>query len=211
VGVFAQVENATFAAGSGIARVDSRNQLQLTLRDGVAVKRDGARVGERTAYRVLTLTIPRQGTGPADPVSNGLDERDMTQLMRLVHAAPTLVERNAARAAIHARIGVAAFTAMLPFFGFILGTPPLRASSAFGIFAGLVLVAAFVRASAGIEDSLASVSLAANGLILLVFAGAAILLFRLHRLCGRGFVDRFADRALLRLTPQPKTRRTRAQ
>ncbi|NNM77728.1 YjgP/YjgQ family permease [Sphingomonas sp. ID1715] len=210
-GVFAQVDNAIIVAQSGSAGVDRQDQLLLTLRDGVVLKRKGVDERERTAFRVLSLAIPRRGARAADPVANVLDQRDLIQLMHLVRAAPMAGERSAAKAAIHGRLAMGAFTILLPFLGFVLGTPPLRESSAFGIFAGLILIAGYVRASAGIEGSLAAVSLAANGLILSGFAAATVLLFRLHSRMGRGFIDRFAGRLLARMTRRLNTRRQKAE
>ena len=61
-------------------------------------------------------------------------------LWRAASHAPTEPERAAARAAFGSRFVSAAFIALVPLFGFALGVPPKRSTSALGVFLSIVML-----------------------------------------------------------------------
>lgn len=84
---------------------------------------------------------------------------------------PAVTDRDAARAALMARIESAVFLLLLPWLGMILGAPPLRRHGAAGLLVGIALIVVHGQAAGAIEDNLARVAVPAAIVHLLAWIG----------------------------------------
>src|SRR3546814_615319 len=93
---------------------------------------------------------------------------------------------RAARAGLGNRIATAAFAVLIPLFGFALGVPPKRSTSAIGLGLGILLIVGFVQAMGAIEDAAHPFAPLLQLLILSAFALAALAMLRMHLIRGPG-------------------------
>jgi lipopolysaccharide export system permease protein len=110
-------------------------------------------------------------------------------LIRAAVSERTGAGRNAARAALGGRFVTAAFIILIPFFGFALGVPPKRSTSALGLGAGILLIVGFVQAVVAIEDSANALAPLFQLMIVFGLALAALALFRYQRSQGPGAIE----------------------
>src|SRR3546814_12144513 len=92
---------------------------------------------------------------------------------------------RAARAGLGNRIATAAFAVLIPLFGFALGVPPKRSTSAIGLGLGILLIVGFVQAMGAIEDAAHPFAPLLQLLILSAFALASLAMLRSHLIRGQ--------------------------
>ncbi len=189
-GLFLRNPDLTVAARAGRVINGGRDGVLLRLSDGhIVVTRSGARP-EIASFRALAMPVqllaPKRVRGTA---RHRNDRLMLGDLIRAAVSGRTGAERNAARAALGGRFVTAAFIILIPFFGFALGVPPKRSTSALGLGAGILLIVGFVQAVVAIEDSAHALAPLFQLMIVFGFALAALALFRFQRSQGPGAIE----------------------
>lgn len=189
-GLFLRNRNLAIAARNGRIINGGRDGVLLRLADGhVIASKPGGRI-EVASFQ--TMAMPVQLLAPRPVRGTARHRNDRLMLGDLINAAidgRTLGERNSARAAIGGRLVTAAFIILIPFFGFALGIPPKRSTSALGLGCGVLLIVGFVQAIVAIEDSALALALLFQLLILFGFAIVAFMMFRYQRAKGPGAIE----------------------
>lgn len=189
-GLFLRNRNLTVAARDGRVINGGRDGVLLRLADGhVIASKAGGRL-EVAAFK--TMAMPVQLLVPKPVRGTARHRNDRLMLGDLINVAVdgrTSGDRRAARAAIGGRFVTAAFIVLIPFYGFALGIPPKRSTSALGLGCGVLLIVGFVQGIVAIEDSALALAPLIQILILLGFAVAVFILFCFQRTQGPGAID----------------------
>jgi lipopolysaccharide export system permease protein len=189
-GLFLRKPALTVAARNGRVTNGGRDGVLLRLADGhIIITKSGGRL-EVASFR--TMAMPVQLLAPKTVRGTARHRNDRLILGDLIAAAVdgrTGADRNAARAALGGRFASAAFIVLIPFFGFALGIPPKRSTSALGLGAGILLIVAFVQITVAIEDRANALAPLLQLMSFIGFALAALFMFRFQRSQGLGAIE----------------------
>ena len=189
LGLFIKSSGQVLSAARGRIWMAPDGSAQLDLHDGQILFAD--------EQRVLGFSNLRQhiGTAPTAPAVG----RESAMLKQTDIAALWAGGSDSERAAVYGRCLIALLMLALPALANVLGKPPRRSASAFGLLAGLVLLVAALKLvsplTAGKVSNPEVAALAMAGL----GAGVMFCLIKCEQTLGDGFVDQWARIALGRL------------
>ena len=160
------------------------------LRSGAGATRSLACPLDITSFRAMAMPIELVAAKPARTTARHRNDRlVIDDLWNVARHAKSTREREAARAALGGRFVMAAFIALIPLFGFALGVPPKRSTSALGLGCGILLIVGFVQLIVAIEDGAHPLAPLFQLLTLLAFMFAALAMLHVQRVRGPGAIE----------------------
>ncbi|QNO26246.1 LptF/LptG family permease [Sphingopyxis sp. OPL5] len=189
-GLLVQSRSLTVAAREGRVINGGHEGVLLRLFDGhVVATRPSGRL-EATSFQAMAMPIALMAAKPVHVTPRHRNDRLMSgDLWRAAFDARTGSERAAARAALGNRFVTAAFIALVPLFGFALGVPPKRSTSALGLGLGILLIVGFVQTIVAIEDGAHALAPLYQVAVLLGFACLALAMLRAQTNRGPGAIE----------------------
>ncbi|NIJ37516.1 lipopolysaccharide export system permease protein [Sphingopyxis panaciterrae] len=189
-GLFVQNRGLTVAAREAVVINGGQKGVLLQLFDGHVVTTGSSGHPELASFRTMAMPIELVAAKPSRLTPRHRNDRLMLgALWRVAARAPSASERIAARAALGSRLVTAAFVVLIPFFGFTLGIPPKRSTSALGLGVGILLIVGFVQTIVAIEDSAHALAPLLQLAVLFGFGCVASALLRLQSLRGPGTIE----------------------
>ena len=189
-GLFVQSRRLTVAAREGRVINGGHQGVLLRLFDGhVVAARPGGRF-EIWSFQAMAMPMQLIAAKPVRTTARHRNDRlVLGDLLRAASQAQATPGRDAARAALGSRFATAAFIALIPLFGFALGVPPKRSTSALGLGLGILLIVGFVRAIVAVEDDAHATAPLFQLAILLGFAGLAAAMLHVQSRRGPGAIE----------------------
>lgn len=189
-GLLVQSRSLTVAAREGRVINGGHEGVLLRLFDGHVVVTSPSGRLEVTSFQAMAMPIELMAAKPVHMTPRHRNDRLMFgDLWRAASHAPTEPERAAARAAFGSRFVSAAFIALVPLFGFALGVPPKRSTSALGLGLGIMLIVGFVQTIVAIEDGANALAPLFQVAILFGFACVALAMLRAQIRRGPGAIE----------------------
>lgn len=189
-GLLVQSRSLTAAAREGRVINGGHEGVLLRLFDGHVVVTSPSGRLEVTSFQAMAMPIELMAAKPVHMTPRHRNDRLMSgDLWRAASHAPTEPERAAARAAFGSRFVTAAFIALVPLFGFALGVPPKRSTSALGLGLGIMLIVGFVQTIVAIEDGANALAPLFQVAILFGFACVALAMLRAQIRRGPGAIE----------------------
>ena len=189
-GLLVQSRSLTVAAREGRVINGGHEGVLLRLFDGHVVVTSPSGRLEVTSFQAMAMPIELMAAKPVHMTPRHRNDRLMFgDLWRAASHAPTEPERAAARAAFGSRFVTAAFIALVPLFGFALGVPPKRSTSALGLGLGIMLIVGFVQTIVAIEDGANALAPLFQVAILFGFACVALAMLRAQIRRGPGAIE----------------------
>lgn len=189
-GLLVQSRSLTVAAREGRVINGGREGVLLRLFDGHVVATRARGRLEVTSFQAMAMPIELMAAKPVNMTPRHRNDRllfgDLWRAATYVRAG---TERAAARAALGNRFVTAAFIALIPLFGFALGVPPKRSTSALGLGLGILLIVGFVQTIVAIEDAAHPLAPLFQVAILLGFACLALAMLRAQSRRGPGAIE----------------------
>lgn len=189
-GLLVQSRGLTVAAREGRVINGGAEGVLLRLSEGhvVAARRGGR--ADVSSFRTMAMPVQLVAARPHHVTPRHRNDRLMLNaLWRAALEDRGGPERAEARAALGTRFVTAAFIALVPLFGYVLGVPPKRSTSALGLGLGILLIVAFVRAIVAIEDRAMTLAPLFQLAILLGFACLAFAMLRVQSRGGPGTIE----------------------
>lgn len=208
LGLFLKTPEGVFTAQSARASYDARGDLQLLLKDGIAVPVDAPGRASRVAFRTYAMRIPMEG--PAAVRTSLRDALDRLTLDSLVQRIRATTEHSGggALAALVARCSYAGFSLLLPFLAVALATPPPRGRSGLGLMAGILVIVGFIKGASFLEMQAAQ-PIIAFSIFLSCWAVITFALWRYEARHGPGscetWLNRYCARPFAFLLNQART------
>jgi lipopolysaccharide export system permease protein len=189
-GVFIRHDETTFSASRGRLAFDLAGDVLLDLEDG--------RMADGSTRQSLSFSRFHFDSGVArgGGTPSVIDRRKSTTLAALLSS-----DTAADRAAAWSRLLWPAFALLVPFLSIVLGKPPRRTSSSFGLMIGLVLLVLFIRTAGMIDATRAACPGLLATTVAVAWAATAWLLARGERHWGAGYVDASLRRLVRRHWP----------
>lgn len=189
-GFLVQSRGLTVAAGEGKVINGGREGVLLRLFDGhVIATRPSGRL-EVTSFQAMAMPIELMAAKPAHMTPRHRNDRLLFgDLWRAATHTRAGAERAAARAALGNRFVTAAFIVLVPLFGFALGVPPKRSTSALGLGLGILLIVGFVQTIVAIEDGADALAPLYQVAVLLGFACLALAMLGAQTNRGPGAIE----------------------
>ena len=189
-GVLIRRGATTMAAETARVVADGRGGIALLLGPGVSVERRTDGSARRVHFRRLTL----RGRPPIIDLVPGnlrhrLDRLGGIALATLVRETAATPVREAAFAALSARVDAAWFCLLLPWIAVAVGVPPRRQAGGAAMLVGILLIVLHLETTALVEDHLASHALIATLVHVLGWTGIAAAIVRLVDRHGDGAID----------------------
>lgn len=189
-GLFVQSRNLTVAARAGRVINGGHQGVLLRLFDGHVVATRASGSLALTAFQSMAMPIELVAAKPVHQTPRHRNDRLMLgELWRTGFRPRTEAEGRAARAALGSRVVTAAFITLVPLFGFALGVPPKRSTSALGLGLGILLIVGFVQTIVAIEDGARAGAPLFQLMILLGFGGIAIAMLQAQSRRGPGAIE----------------------
>lgn len=183
-GVMIETPRNTIVASWGTAGLDKDMELNLILRNGTVLP--SGSLSDVGAFSRISLSVPFEIPRPrSKPLRDRLDRLDLPDLL-LAESRTSAGVQRAAGAAASARLSSALLCLVLPLLAVGLAMPPKRSTSSLGLGIGLILIVAYLRLSAMIEDTFAAHAWFAHGALLFTMAALCAALIRLQTRNGRG-------------------------
>lgn len=194
-GVLVESPDGTFLAASGTASLDRDMRLNLVLRNGTVLPSEARPRQDVGSFETLTLSMPFDIPSPRSrPLRERLDRLSLPDLLGRDGKSPHV--SRAAGAAAAARISSALLCLLLPMMALGLAMPPKRSATSIGLVGGLLLLVAYFRLSAMIEETFAAQAWGAHAAMLAAIACLCALLIRAQAR-GRGSVEAVLHRLLM--------------
>ena len=189
-GLLVQNSNLTVTAREGRVINGGHQGVLLRLFDGHVIAARASGRLEVSAFQTMVkpMQLAAAKSVPTTPRHRN-DRLLLGDLLRAASRAPAAPERNAARAALGSRVVTAAFIALVPLFGFALGVPPKRSTSALGMGLGILLIVGFVHAIVAVEDAAHAMAPYFQLAILLGFACLAFAMLHIQSRRGPGVIE----------------------
>lgn len=189
-GLLVQSRSLTVAAREGRVINGGHEGVLLRLFDGHAVTARASGYLEVTSFQAMAMPIELVAAKSVHMTPRHRNDRLMFgDLWRAASHASAGPERAAARAALGSRFVTAAFIALVPLFGFALGVPPKRSTSALGLGLGILLIVGFVQTIVAIEDGADAFAPLYQVATLLGFACLALAMLRAQTNRGPGAIE----------------------
>lgn len=189
LGLFVQTGGQVLSAARGRIWIGLDGGVELDLQDGQILFADGKRVLVFSSFHQQIGAV--QSAPIAERTSAVLKQTDIADLW--------VGGSDAERAAVYGRSLIALLILTLPTLANVLGKPPRRSASAFGLLVGLVLLVAALKLvsplTAGHVSNPEVAALAIAGL----GTGVMFCLIMGEQTLGEGFIDRWARIALARM------------
>jgi lipopolysaccharide export system permease protein len=199
-GVMVQTGDFAVFAQSAKALNAGRAGIMLRLTHGHIVQKLQSGRLQAPSFQAMVLPL-NLANAPKAPLSarQRNDRLPLDHLLRIATVEQRNKLRDEARAACGVRFITAAFILWMPLFGFTLGIPPKRSTSAIGMLLGITLTIIFIQAGVALEDHASPFSLAHQFLLLAGFTGLICGLWQLQRILGFGFVEAVLERSVRRV------------
>lgn len=189
VGLFVQRENMTIFARHGRATNGDDGGMILRLFDGDIVL-GGDTPEKLSSFASMVLPLRMERLKPMRLTTRHRNDRLLLgDLWDRAAGDDSAAVSRAARAGLGNRMATAAFIAIIPLFGFALGLPPKRSTSAIGLGLGILLIVGFVQVMGAIEDAAHPFAPLLQLLVLLAFAWVSLAMLRSHIIRGPGAVE----------------------
>lgn len=189
VGLFVQRENMTIFARYGRATNGGDGGMILRLFDGDLVF-DGDPPEKFSSFASMVLPLQTARLKPMRLTTRHSNDRlTLDALWERAARDRSTAASRAARAGLGNRMATAAFIVIIPLFGFALGVPPKRSTSAIGLGLGILLIVGFVQAMGAIEDAARPFAPLLQLLVLLAFSMVALAMLHSHLTRGPGAVE----------------------
>lgn len=195
LGLFLQTREGVFTARSAKASYDARGDLQLSMRNGVALLSGTQARRGSVMFATYAMHVPMEGVGAVrTPVRTALDRLTLKSLVDRIRSEARPDGKGGAMAALMARCSYAGFTLMLPFLAMALAVPPPRSRSVLGIFVGVLMIVAFIKSATLVETRFANQAVLAFSLFLLGWSLLTGLLWRAEASHGPGACEAWLER-----------------
>lgn len=189
VGLFVQRENMTIFARHGRATNGGDGGMILRLFDGDIVL-GGDAPGKLSSFASMVLPLQTARLKPMRLTTRHSNDRlVLSALWERATQSGSATASRAARAGLGNRMATAAFAVLIPLFGFSLGIPPKRSTSAIGLGLGILVIVGFVQAMGAIEDAARPFAPLLQLFILSAFVLASLAMVRSHLIRGPGAVE----------------------
>jgi lipopolysaccharide export system permease protein len=193
-GVLVQTHRYAVVAREATAHSAGRKGILLTLTDGHVIYTTRKGIPQPASFMHMELPLHVKEEVKRPQSSRQVNDRLVLEtLLDKANLHPASTERDAAWAALGARVMSALFVMVLPLLAFVLGIPPKRSTTGYALGLGILLIVGFIQMILAIEDMAAPLSMPGQILVLIVYIGIAALFLRIQSSHGFGAVEAYID------------------
>ncbi|MBX7502169.1 LptF/LptG family permease [Qipengyuania sp. YG27] len=171
MGVFIRSREGTFEAASGRLSLSDRRDVVLALRNGQFIE-PGGRV---MSFAAIDVRIPSRRRLDAGPTLQEVPSRGVPLQTLIVSGTPSDLR------VVFARLMWVVLTVLVPFIALALARPPLRSTSALGVFIGTCLIVVLIKSIDWYSGHYSDHATSEAALIIAIWlAGTAIVVLKLE-------------------------------
>jgi lipopolysaccharide export system permease protein len=189
-GVFVQTRNLSVIAHHATAKNGGKEGILLTLHNGHITHQKGN--GRFAVVEFGKLELPLNTKETARPRETARHRNDRVVLHGLIERLASGNDKrdtNALLASLGTRFMMATAILILPLLAFLLGVPPKRTTTAFGMGLGILLIVCFIQMVVAIEDSGTQFGLMHQVAVLTGLAAIILRMLRYQNLNGLGAIE----------------------
>ncbi len=184
-GIFLETPDRTYSARDARVGIGADQQMQVELRDGQSVDRQGRHA---MSFALFLFDSRDPAAGPSGRTA--ADPLREVPLGRLLTIPGSRARANAVGRGLWVLLAV--FTAVC---ALVVGKPPKRGAGTVGLFAGLVLTVVMIKLIAFVAGGGTGYPLAGGAAVAALGTGVCVCLIAAERALGAGFFDRWAANA----------------
>lgn len=180
--VFLRLPGRTLSAHDGWLSMGKDGALSITLENGTIIGERNNSVGQFRRFAISSDPADYIGVSDAKASVSNLHQLSLNELL--------IRSDHEARAETYSRMLWPLLALLVPIIAYVLGKPPRRSASGFGVFAGAVLILLIVRSADFVATGWGSMPEVRAIFTMSTWTAVAIALLHGEALLGAGFVDK---------------------